>query len=248
MLPGRRGMATESKESSPEDMQLTLSSEALPSSSIANLRRGARRRDLDGVEWVVRERGEQGYRDRFGGSLSEEWGREEATPAIQWLVLRTRVSVTELLYWSRQAHLLEAGLVLRQTKVESPLCVPLAVQHPTDAEAAHRAAAWARMHRANTCWNVELDAVTEGEIEDVLDVTAATLGHIRLRGAGPEAPSGPSAPSRVGPLLKELALRGFSGTVALAPSDRGKEKAWREWVFRDRGWGCNTVANRTAAQ
>lgn len=228
-------------------MQLSLSSEAFPSVPIENLRRAARRRNLKGMELVV-ETSVRSQTDR--PPISELTGQsqiDEGNPPIQWLLLGEDPSLPELLYWSRQAHLIGAGLVLQKTAVETPLCVPLALLHRTDAEAAHRAAAWARMHDAKTCWEVKLGADNESQFEDVLNATAPTLSHVRVRGAGPEAgvesPSGPG----MGALLKNLALRGYSGTVALAPSARATEGAWREWLLDGRGWGCNTAAKKRAA-
>lgn len=121
-----------------------------------------------------------------------------------------------MLYWSRQAHLLGAGLALRSTVGKSPLCVPLATVHGTDPDAAGRAAAWAQMHDAQTCWELRLDAIEEEAMEQVLSVTAPTLGHVRLLGAGPKDESAGGASSVKSILFKELALRGYDGTVALA--------------------------------
>lgn len=228
-------------------MQLSLSNEAFPSVSLGDLRRGALRRELEGVELIINT-AEERSPDGFCPVEAEGSSLEDGQPPVQWLVLGAGASLTELLYWSRQAHLVEAGLVLRETVVETPLCVPLALLHRTDAAEAQRASTWARMHDAATCWEVELGDVGDGQVEEVLDVTMPTLSHVRVRGAGPEVQDGASGTSGMGTLLKELALRGYSGTVALAPSDRGTERAWRQWLFEERGWGCNTAAKKKAAR
>jgi hypothetical protein len=132
--------------------------------------------------------------------------------------------------------------------IESPLCVPLALLHSADLEEARRAATWAQMHEAHTCLELDLGSVDEGDVQDVLEVTAPTLAHVRLLGAGPEAPSGTGDAVGTGTLFKELALRGYDGTVALAPSPQGREAVWREWVFDERGWGCNTAAKKKTAR
>jgi len=228
-------------------MTISLSSEALPSAAIKTLRDGARQRDVDGLELLVGTGADpHGDPSAAPGRLNE--AIEEGTPPIQWLLLGPQASLTELLYWSRQAHLIGAGLVLQSTIVESPLCVPLALLHPTDPERAHRAAAWARMHDAQTCWEVRLGATDEQQLEAVLDVTMPTLGHVRLRGAGPNAPSAAPGLVDTGTVLKELTLRGYTGTVALAPADSDEEAAWRTWLFDERGWGCNTAAEKRAAR
>lgn len=229
-------------------MQLIVSNEAFSSVSLDEVRRGARQRGLDGVEVLVATGGEGTSAGSLRSAGPDVSGLTEEHPPIRWLRLAANASLTELLYWGRQAHLVGAGLVLQETAVETPLCVPLALQHPTDVEAAQRATAWARMHDATTCWEIALEAVDEEAFEDVLEVTAPTLAHVRVRGTGPEIASGASDTSGMGTLLKALTLRSYSGTVALAPSARGRETAWREWLLDEHGWGCNTAAKKKAAR
>jgi hypothetical protein len=155
--------------------------------------------------------------------------------------------VTDVLYWGRQASLLDAGLLLQGAVLESPLGLPLALVHGTDRQEAQRAAAWARMHDANTCWTVVLGQSTPEQVADVLEATAPTLAHVRLLGAGPEAQSAGPDTVGTGTVLKELALQGYSGTVALAPSAHGAAADWRQWLFEERGWGCNTAAKKRDA-
>ena len=95
---------------------------------------------------------------------------------------------------------------------------------------------------------MKLGTVGTDSFDKVLDVTGPTLGHVRLRGAGPESSTGSSASGGVGTVLKELALGGYSGTVALAPSASSREEDWREWLFEERGWGCNTAAIKKATR
>jgi len=227
-------------------MQLSLSSTAAPSASLPALRRGARRRALDGLELVV-DPGEYGP---GAGRPDAPWppsSLEGGTPPVRWILLEATRSPADLLYWSRQAHLLDAGLVCRGAVTESPLCVPLALAHSTDRASAHRAATWARMHEAQTCWEVEIGQVTEQAMVDVLDVTTPTLAHVRLVGAGPEDSSNAERVG-TGDVLRVLALRGYSGTVALAPSAGASRARWRRWLFDERGWGCNTAAKKKAAR
>ena len=222
-------------------MDLTLSSATLPSESVAALRHGARRRELKGLEWV--ESPSDGALPR--GPDQATLGK--GTPPVRWVLLNGEHALTDVLYWSRRAHLLGAGLLLREAVVESSLCVPLATVHGTDVEGAQRAAAWARLHEAQTCWEIRLDAIDRDAIEAVLSVTAPTLGHVRLLGAGPEEGEG-NGRSVTGWLFKELALRGYDGTIALAPSGAGRRDEWRRWLFDERGWGCNTAAKKNAAR
>jgi hypothetical protein len=66
------------------------------------------------------------------------------------------------------------------------------------------------------------------------------LRHIRLLGGGPE---GAAQEGRgVGSLMARLALAGFGGTVALAPSSDRYRVVWGAWLGRRGGWGCGSVA------
>ena len=216
-------------------MQLILSSVALPSASPETVCRGARERSLAGVEWVVRGRAAE---DR-AVPLSE--GSEED---VRWIMVGDDASTADQLYWGRQAHLCGAGLVLRAPVEEASLCAPLALQHGSDVAAAERAASWAQTHDAQTCWTVEGGTVSADRVAAVLEATGPTLAHVRLRGAGPETEAGGGDGTSA--LFKALALRGYSGTVALAPSAQGTGGAWRRWCFEERGLGCNTAANKAA--
>lgn len=229
-------------------MRLTLTSAALPEASLDRLRRAARHRDLDALEVVVGAGHEHGVEAAWGvGTDDAETtpiGPED--PPVRWLLMEGAPSVAEVLYSGRQAALLEAGLLLRNAVPESPLGLPIGLVHGTDPEAAQEAAAWARMHDANTCWEVALGRRDPEHFSDVLAATAPTLAHVRLLGAGPEAQSEAPGTAGTGTVLKELALHGFSGTVALAPSDQGSLEDWREWLFEGRGWGCGTAAQKQA--
>jgi len=232
-------------------MQCALSSAALPDASIDVLRRAARRRNLKALELVLGT----GHAHGIGTpSTSEGEGPVDASspqtgdPPVRWLLASEMPSITDLLYWGRQASLLDAGLLLQRTVPESPLGLPVALVHGTDLQEAQRAAAWARMHDAKTCWTVELGQPTSDRFAEVLEATAPTLAHVRLLGAGPEAQSAAPGTTGTGPVLKELALSGYSGTVALVPSADGSTDEWQQWLFEERGWGCNTAAKKKDAR
>jgi hypothetical protein len=65
------------------------------------------------------------------------------------------------------------------------------------------------------------------------------LRHIRLYGGGPEG-SGQEGRG-IGPLMARLALAGFTGTIALAPSSPRYHVAWSGWLGRRGGWGCGSA-------
>ena len=232
-------------------MQLALSSAALPNAPIDTLRRAAQRRDLKVLELVLGAGHAHGIGTPSESAPSVVDGarpKKGETPPVQWLFAGKKPSITDILYWGRQAALLDAGLLLRDTIPETPLGVPLALVHGTDLQEAQRAAAWARMHDAKTCWNVELGQRKPAQFADVLDATLPTLAHVRLLGAGPETQSAAPGTAGTGAVLKELALNGYARTVALTPSANGSTSEWREWLFEGRGWGCGTAAQKKAAR
>ena len=223
-------------------MQMILSSAALPDESLDMLRRGTRRRDLAGLELVLGAGLDPS--GQLGPDAAAKAAPEPGTPPVRWVLGPDGAGDAEVMYWGQQAHLLDAGLLLRHPVSASPVGVPLAVLHGTDPTEAQRAAAWARMHGASTGWTVRLHQDDPDELSSTLDVTAPALAHVRLMGAGPEAQSAAPGTTATGTVLKELALRGYDGTVALAPSPDGSTDAWRRWLFEERGWGCNTVAKK----
>jgi hypothetical protein len=66
------------------------------------------------------------------------------------------------------------------------------------------------------------------------------LRHVRLYGGGPE--SAAQEGRGVGALMARLALAGFTGTLALAPSSPRYRVAWSAWLGRRGGWGCGSTA------
>lgn len=230
-------------------MELLLSSAALPDGSLRELRIGMERRNFAGLEVVVGAEHAHGIEAtcEIGSSDQPAQNFDERDPPIHWLFPRESPSVAEALYWGRRAHLLGAGLALPGPTSASPAGLPVALAHSTDRASAQRAAAWARMHHAHTCWEVEVGRVDAESLSEVLNVTAPHLGHVRLLGGGPESSSGDARETGTADVLKQLALQGFSGTVALAPSDEGAFDKWRRWLLEERGWGCNTAVKKKEA-
>lgn len=74
----------------------------------------------------------------------------------------------------------------------------------------------------------------------VLEGAGARLVHIRLMGGGPEATE--QEGRGVGALMAHLALAGYDGTVALAPSSPRYRVIWDAWLGRRGGWGCGSHA------
>ena len=82
----------------------------------------------------------------------------------------------------------------------------------------------------------ELSAPARVVLEDAGD----RLVHIRLMGGGPEATE--QEGRGVGALMARLALAGYEGTVALAPSSPRYRVIWDAWLGRRGGWGCGSHA------
>lgn len=76
--------------------------------------------------------------------------------------------------------------------------------------------------------------------EAPLAVGDGHIRHIRLYGGGPESMGQEGL--GVGGLMGALALSGFTGALALAPSDRRYRYAWGAWLGRKGGWGCGSKA------
>lgn len=231
-------------------MQLILSSDALPEGEADVLFRAARRRDLEGTELLIGVGHGHGEEAVCEGSPEEKplSSRRTDDLPVHWLLLEGNPSRTEVLYWSRRAHLHEAGLLLRDSVPETPLGLSVALLHSSGLEAARGAAVWAELHDAHTAWEVNLADCDPARVADVLEITAAYLAHVRLLGAGPEVQDSAPGSTGTGVVFKELALQGYTGTVALAPSRHGSRALWRDWLFDERGWGCNTAAEKKATR
>jgi sugar phosphate isomerase/epimerase len=78
----------------------------------------------------------------------------------------------------------------------------------------------------------------------LLERAGRRLRHVRLSGGGPE--SSMQEGRGVGALMARLALAGFDGTVALAPSSDRYRVVWAAWLGRRSGWGCGSQAEERA--
>jgi len=226
-------------------MRLCLSSDALPGGGPEQLQQACERRALQGLELTLNAGHAHGLDEAICPTKQNEGidcfaGSHEA---VQWLRLPEPPSLTMLVIWAGGAHQLGAGLVL-PVPVDCPLTIPTALLHGTDTEAARSAVAWAQQHDASTAWTVDPAHATPDILRRVLDITAPTLAHVRLLGAGPEAKHADD--DGTGTLMSELALRGYAGTLALAPSPQADLDRWARWLLTERGWGCNTAANKRA--
>lgn len=70
----------------------------------------------------------------------------------------------------------------------------------------------------------------------IVEALGRRLRHVRLLGGGPETDLHEGR--GVGTLMGLLALSGFAGTLAVAPSSDRFRVAWGSWLGRRGGWGC----------
>lgn len=231
-------------------MQLLLSSAALPDASLENLEDAAQRRSLRGLELVL----EAGHAHGLDAArelrpVGHEVDDRTATPSpVRWVLAPSRAGTGEVLYWGHRAHILRAGLIVKQPVAEVPPGVRTALLHTTDVEEASRAAVWAERNGAYTCWEVNVGRLEADVLYDVLEVTGPHLVHVRLLGAGPESQQEEADVSGRGALFSQLALQGYGGSIALAPSAPERTALWHAWLLEQRGWGCGTAARKKAAR
>ncbi|MDQ7039877.1 MAG: hypothetical protein Q9M35_02960 [Rhodothermus sp.] len=225
-------------------MKLLLSSDALPAASLDVLGEAWRRQALVGLELVL-GRG-QGHRyESLRCPL--EAGDEVMVPPVPvgWLALPGQPRLSELMTWAGEAHCLGAGLLLWRPPEELPRPIRVALVHSSNPAEVEAAVAWARQQGMYTCYQPEPETLRRGSWRSVLAQTLPMLAHVRLPGSGPEG-QGDEAVTGVGAFLAQLAMVGFSGTVALIPSGPERLPEWEAWLLRRCGWGCGTAAARRA--
>ena len=229
-------------------MKLILSSDALPDEPLPVLQRACRRRGLAGLELTVGS--QQGHGLDAAAALAKPLSTlipfQQSDPPVRWLRHTGPLHAAALLRWAEIAFHLEAGLVISQP-VDMPPALEVALQHDTNAGEARRAADWAaQFNRAKTAWALDLTGDDSADLRHVLSLSRPTLGHLRLLGGGPEMQQSNATGSD--DVWTQLALFGYSGTVALAPSDSKKTTldAWARWLLDRRGWGCGTAAEKRA--
>lgn len=225
-------------------MKLALSSEALPGSTPAELARACASRGLAGVELVL---------DVVPTAAQVEAWRAGAVPVVA-------LHVETLALASAPELAAIAG------KLEVPVAAPPGVVGETEAAELARAYAAAGATlllgvrtRAEDVRSVAglVERVGAGSLGLVWDVRPFDddLGladivwregtphilYIRLRGGGPEQREQDGR--GLGGLFVHLALAGYPGVVAMAPSEPARVDAWREWARTSSSSGCGSRAH-----
>lgn len=230
-------------------MKLLLSSDALPRATLADLADASRRRSLAGLELTLQRSQGHALDDSIcpvRHSRGEACIPPDLESPVSWLRVPDEISLQMLMIWASEAHVAGAGLLLSKPVSELPPAARYALVHGTDPDEARRAVEWAEKHHCGTAWEAGAERKEPSVVDEVLRITMPRLSHVRLLGSGPEAETPTDEPSGTGALLAKLALKGYSGTVALAPLDLERLPDWEKWLARGRGWGCGTAAEKQA--
>jgi hypothetical protein len=88
-------------------------------------------------------------------------------------------------------------------------------------------------------WQID-DAVHDAAADAALILQReAKLACVRLLGGGPETAL--QHGRGIGPLMRRLAMAGYSGPLIVTPSDHRYRIAWSVWLGRRGGWGCGSA-------
>jgi hypothetical protein len=230
-------------------MRLVLSSAVAPSAPLDELMEAAARRGMAGVELVSGH----AAADRRGVGADPGPGADAvAAPAPVMALLEAEGTDADVEGHDLGALARELGVPalvrcsvdggpgpgealdrvgeIRRAGAEAMVLLPTAgLETALDALPADEPVAWDADPRAR-------DLTGPGAW--LLDGAGARLRHVRLRGGGPEAVE--QEGRGVGSLMARLAVAGYAGTVALAPSGPRYRVIWDAWLGRRGGWGCGS--------
>ncbi len=225
-------------------MRLTLCSSAAPDATLSGLFEACARRGLDAVE--LRDGDGHGV-DRYADGVGPTIGVESANAGSLEIAtyrassrdrddrlasLARAIGATLLLDGDRDVRfrIQRAGRISKDGT--SVAIVVRGARALEDAELAARA-------DIDVAWDAEPAAGAVNETADrLLERLEGRLRHIRLLGGGPEASLHEGR--GIGEAMGRLALHGYTGTVALAPSSSRYRLAWQRWLGRRGGWGCGS--------
>lgn len=227
-------------------MRLALSSAAAPDLALDALIEGAVRRGFAALELVL------GDAHGVGPALprakvAEQRARIEAMGATVAAVRVASLGKAASPAVIRLASALGAAVVAPFAHGKAATTAAreggmLLVAHPTEPDAVQRLRTLcdrASPGSLGLAWDMDPtdDAFAAGG-RDVLDAAWPFLRHIRLHGGGPESMG--QEGRGIGALMARLALRGYTGALALAPSDPSYRIAWARWIGRRGGWRCGS--------
>jgi hypothetical protein len=229
-------------------MQLSLSSAAAPDASFAELLEVCARRGLAGVELETgHAHGVDATRGWAERATEARTAAAEAGVRIAGLRLSSADLDADPGDLAGLALCLGAPLLIPAAAVElAPRGITTGLVRVTLRSGPEAIDALARLDHgvrpaARLALALDVDpAVGDGAIAavDLIERVGGRLRHIRLSGSGPESVMHDGR--GVGPLLARLALSGFDGTLALAPSSSRYSVIWSAWLGRRGGWGCGS--------
>lgn len=225
-------------------MRLSLCSSAAPDATLSGLVEACARRGLAALE--LREGDAHGLNPEYEDLAAAVAGARAETPSLPIVAYRTSEPGHDL-WLARLSEALGVPLLLDgSTTVRARLeraagiaeiggCVAIVVRGEDYLSDAREAAG----ADVDLAWDADPTQARMGDrLARLLDGFGERLGHIRLLGGGPEAALHEGA--GIGEVMGRLALSGYAGTVALAPSSARYRVAWQTWLGRRGGWGCGS--------
>lgn len=225
-------------------MQLGLSSAAAPDARFAELLEVCARRGLAGLE--LREGDAHGL-DEGTAPLAFAQATAAGVRITAWRVAAERDDArlfvlaatlrTRLLLETREngvADAVERAQQLRGLGADVAVVVrgerSLAEAHPV------------LQAGEDVAWDAApVDAHVGGQAEALLRLAGPRLAHITLLGGGPEVTMHEGR--GVGELMGRIALAGYQGALAQAPSSTRYRVVWQAWLGRRGGQGCGSKAS-----
>lgn len=235
-------------------MKLALSTAAAPDYTLAELFDACARRGLAALELVADDR--HGVGPELEHDEVIEIAAEAAARGITFAAYRSRglweavAPETVRLAFGLGAPVIitldesedDVVDVIHAARRYAAIGARLLVEHrssPADVAALRALAEHAAPHAIGLAWDAD---PADGGLAHAAEIIAAAgplLGHIRLRGGGPEAAQGEG--QGIGALMGRLTLARYTGHVAIAPSTPRYRFAWNAWLGRARGgWGCGS--------
>ena len=202
-------------------MILALSSDALPTASLEELIAACIRRGLSALHLVADH--------AHGLERASDAELAEAVSALRSSGIRLAS------FGVGHPRAVDADAVLRVCRAcEAAFVVP--ADWPTGAAGRRFAEA-----KIAILQSVDVNAAA-GNVADAAAAAclqrSAEVGHITLRGGGPEAAQHEGR--GVGTLMARLALSGYQGILAIAPSSTAVLPVWRAWLHHGKNWGCGS--------
>lgn len=225
-------------------MRLALCSSAAPDATLSGLFEACARRGLAALE--LREGDAHGLNPECEDIAEVLTPRQAPTVGVPIVAYRTL----------RPGHDLWLGRLSRALDVPILLDGPTSVRSRLDraagiSEVAGRVAIVVRgedsvgdaeaaaREGVDVAWDADPARGHLGDrVSRLLDRFGGRLRYIRLLGGGPEATLHEGV--GIGEVMGRLALRGYAGMVALAPSSDRYRVAWQTWLGRRGGWGCGS--------